>query len=91
MKKYRCLIFDFDMTLFDTSRGSSLCYEKAFESIPHIECNMAEDFLISFFTTFYAEKYVGIENLVYQYRAQSGMSSKRKIDSLKKIRMVCSE
>ena len=33
MKKYRCLIFDFDMTLFDTSRGSSLCYEKAFESI----------------------------------------------------------
>ncbi|WP_074640982.1 glycosyltransferase family 2 protein [Treponema bryantii] len=64
--------------------------EKAFESIPHIECNMAEDFLISFFTTFYAEKYVGIENPVYQYRAQSGMSSKRKIDSLKKIRMVCS-
>ncbi len=64
--------------------------EKAFESIPHIECNMAEDFLISFFTTFYAEKYVGIENLVYQYRAQSGMSSKKKIDSLKKIRMVCS-
>ena len=64
--------------------------ETAFESIPHIECNMAEDFLISFFTTFYAKKYVGIDNQVYQYRAQSGMSSKRKIDSIKKIRMVCS-
>lgn len=64
--------------------------EKAFESIPHIECNMAEDFLISFFVTFYAKKYVGIENQVYQYRVQSGMSSRRKIDSEKKIRMVCS-
>ena len=64
--------------------------EKAFESIPHIECNMAEDFLISFYSTFHAKKYVGIDNQVYQYRAQSGMSSTRKIDSQKKIRMVCS-
>ena len=64
--------------------------EKAFESIPHIECNMVEDFLISFFTTFYAKKYFGIDNQVYLYRVQSGMSSKRKIDSIKKIRMVCS-
>ena len=64
--------------------------EKAFVSIPHIECNMSEDFLIAFFVTFYAKKYVGIENQVYQYRVQSGMSSRRKIDSIKKIRMVCS-
>jgi len=64
--------------------------ERAFESIPHIECNMAEDFLIFFFTFFYAQKYVGIDKLVYYYRAASGMSSARKIDSEKKMRMVCS-
>ncbi|MCR5725081.1 MAG: glycosyltransferase family 2 protein [Treponema sp.] len=64
--------------------------EKAFESIPHIECNMAEDFLIFFFTSFYAKTYVGIDVPVYRYRAKSGMSSARKIDSVKKLRMVCS-
>lgn len=64
--------------------------EKVFENIPHIECNMGEDFLIFFFTSFYAKKYVGIENQVYLYRAQSGMSSTRRIDSIKKLRMVCS-
>ena len=64
--------------------------EKAFESIPHIECNFAEDFLIFFFTSFYSKLYVGIEDKVYRYRVQSGMSSARKIDSLKKIRMICS-
>lgn len=64
--------------------------EKAFESIPHIECNMKEDFLIFFFLAFYAKKYVGIDNKVYRYRHSSGMSSKHKIDSIKKIRTVCS-
>ena len=64
--------------------------ERAFESIPHIECNMTEDFLIFFFTSFYAQKYVGIDKLVYYYRAASGMSSARKIDSIRKLRMVCS-
>ena len=64
--------------------------EKAFESIPHIECNMKEDFLIFFFLSFYAEKYVGIDDEVYLYRHSSGMSSRQKIDSVKKIRTVCS-
>lgn len=64
--------------------------EKVFDSIPHIECNMAEDFLIFFFTAFYAKKYVGVDCPVYRYRASSGMSSARKIDSIKKLRMVCS-
>ncbi len=64
--------------------------KKVFESIPHIECNMAEDFLIFFFTSFYAKKYVGIDTPVYRYRAASGISSARKIDSIKKLRMVCS-
>jgi len=41
-------------------------------------------------STVYAQKYVGIDNLVYYYRAASGMSSARKIDSEKKMRMVYS-
>lgn len=64
--------------------------EKAFEQIPHIECNMTEDFLLFFFISYYAKKYAGIDSPVYRYRVLSGMSSSRKIDSIKKIRMVCS-
>ena len=51
---------------------------------------MAEDFLLFFYASFYAEKYVGIDVPVYRYRVASGMSSARKIDSVKKLRMVCS-
>lgn len=31
--KYRYIIFDFDMTLVDTSRGSAFCYYKSIEAI----------------------------------------------------------
>ena len=51
---------------------------------------MTEDFLLFFFISYYAKKYAGIDSPVYRYRIQSGMSSSRKIDSIKKIRMVCS-
>ena len=64
--------------------------EKVFEQIPHIECNMTEDFLQFFFISYYSKKYVGIDNPVYRYRVASGMSSARKIDSIKKIQTVCS-
>ncbi|MCR5724179.1 MAG: hypothetical protein K6G80_03740, partial [Treponema sp.] len=47
-------------------------------------------FLIFFFTSFYATTYIGIDLPVYRYRAKSGMSSARQIDSVKKLRMVCS-
>lgn len=33
MKEYSNYIFDFDYTLFDTSKGMNACYEKAFSSI----------------------------------------------------------
>ena len=64
-------------------------YEKAFEQIPYTECNMADDLLIFFFVGMNARRYVGIENKVYRYRINSGMSSSRKIDSLKKWRLIC--
>ena len=64
-------------------------YEKAFAQIPYTECNMADDLLIFFFIGINARRYVGIENKVYRYRINSGMSSHRKIDSLKKWELIC--
>ena len=64
--------------------------ETVFERIPYIECNMREDYLIFFFTAVHAQKYVGIEDQVYRYRVANGMSSARKIDSMQKLRTVCS-
>lgn len=64
-------------------------YEKAFSEIPYTECNMADDLLIFFFAGMSAHRYVGIENKVYRYRINSGMSSHRLIDSLKKWQMIC--
>lgn len=64
-------------------------YEKAFEQIPYTECNMADDLLIFFFVSMNARRYVGIENKIYRYRINSGMSSHRKIDTLKKWKMIC--
>ena len=51
---------------------------------------MAEDDLIFFFIIQYAKSYIGIEEKVCRYRIDSGMSSARKIDSVRKWRMVCS-
>lgn len=65
-------------------------FEKAFENIPYTECNMADDFLIFFFVSLYAQNYVSLKNKVYRYRISSGMSSTRKIDTLHKWKMVCS-
>lgn len=63
---------------------------KAFENIPYSECNMAEDYLISFFVNQFAKVYVGIDSKVYRYRITSGVSSSRKIDTLRKWEMICS-
>ena len=51
---------------------------------------MAEDFLIFFYLSVHAARYVGISQKVYQYRVTSGVSSNRKIDTMRKWRMVCS-
>ena len=65
-------------------------YLKALDNIPYSECNMAEDYLFSFFITQFAKTYIGIENKVYLYRVTSGMSSCNTIDTLKKWQMICS-
>ena len=63
---------------------------KAYDNIPYTECNMADDLLLFFFLAQYASSYVGIKDKVYRYRVNTGMSSRRKIDSLHKWKMICS-
>ena len=65
-------------------------FVQAFDNIPYTQCNMAEDLLIFFFISQYAKTYIGIKDKVCRYRIDSGMSSGRKIDTLRKWRMVCS-
>ena len=63
---------------------------RAYENIPYTQCNMADDVLLFFFLAQYAKSYIGIESKVYRYRVNTGMSSRRKIDTLQKWKMVCS-
>ena len=62
---------------------------RAYENVPYTECNMADDVLLFFFISQYAKSYKGIENKVYRYRVNTGMSSGRKIDTLHKWKMIC--
>ena len=63
---------------------------QAFLNIPYCECNMAEDYLISFFLHLFASSYCAIDSKVYLYRTSQGVSSHRKIDTLHKWEMICS-
>ncbi len=63
-------------------------WQKAYENIPYTECNMADDVLLFFFIAQYARSYIGIENKVYRYRVNTGMTSVRKIDSIHKWKMI---
>ena len=63
---------------------------QAYKHIPYTECNMADDLLLFFFVAQSAKSYIGIKDIVYHYRVDFGMSSHRKIDTLKKWQMICS-
>lgn len=63
---------------------------KSYELIPYTECNMADDLLLFFFLSQFAKSYIGIQTKVYRYRVNTGMSSGRKISSLKRWKMICS-
>ena len=65
-------------------------FVKGYRNIPYTQCNMADDVLLFFFLSQYANSYIGIETKVYKYRVNSGMSSGRKIDTLHKWKMICS-
>lgn len=63
---------------------------RAYENIPYCECNLADDFLIFFFVSLFAKSYIGLENKIYLYRIDSGMTSNCKIDSLNRWKLVSS-
>ena len=79
--------------------------QKAYGEIPFTYCTMAEDMLLYFFIALTASKfadvpadgrtrsactYIGISDAVYNYRINTGISSRRKIADLSAWQKVCS-
>lgn len=62
----------------------------AFEKIPYNYCNLAENYLIYFFTALYAKSYCGIQDEVYYYRQKSGMTAANKIETIEQWKFNCS-
>lgn len=66
-----------------------ICLE-AFDKIPQTFCIFGEDFLTYFFISLFAKKYFGINENVYNYFVNTGISSNKKIDSIEEWQKVCS-
>ena len=64
--------------------------QKAYGEIPFTYCSMAEDMLLYFFIALYADKYIGIPDIVYNYRINTGLTSRRQITDLAGLQKVCS-
>ena len=64
--------------------------QKAYSEIPFTYCTMAEDMLLYFFIALHADKYLGIPDTVYNYRINTGISSRRQITDLTEWQKVCS-
>ena len=65
-------------------------YLRAFSYIPFTNCVMAEDLLQYFFIAYEAKKYVGIQDIVYSYTVDTGISSSKKITDLSRWEQICS-
>ncbi|QUY18942.1 glycosyltransferase family 2 protein [Treponema vincentii] len=64
--------------------------QKAYAEIPFTYCTMAEDVLTYFFIALYAGTYVGIPDTVYNYRINTGVTSRKAITDLAEWEKVCS-
>ena len=64
--------------------------QKAYGEIPFTYCTMAEDMLLYFFIASYAGTYIGTPDTVYNYRINTGISSRRQITGLTGWQKVCS-
>lgn len=64
--------------------------KKAYAAIPFTYCTMAEDVLTSFFIALHADKYLGIPDTVYNYRINTGVTSRKEITDLAEWEKVCS-
>ena len=65
-------------------------YLKAFDSIPYMDCSFAEDTIIYFFLALYAKTYIGIEDTVYYYNYNVGVTSAKAITDLTQWERQCS-
>lgn len=64
--------------------------QKAYAEIPFTYCTMAEDVLTYFFIALYAGMYLGIPETVYNYRINTGVTSRKEITDLAEWEKVCS-
>ena len=64
--------------------------QKAFVEIPFTYCTMAEDVLAYFFIALHARTYLGIPDTVYNYRINTGVTSRRQITDRAGWEKVCS-
>ena len=64
--------------------------QKAFAEIPFTYCTMAEDVLTFFFIALHAGTYIGIPETVYNYRINTGVTSRKEITELAEWQKVCS-
>ena len=65
-------------------------YLEALNSIPFSRLVFAEDFLQYFFISRTAKKYLGVQEAVYRYNVDTGISSFAKITSLERWEQICS-
>ena len=64
--------------------------QKAYSEIPFTYCTMAEDMLLYFFIALHADRYLGIPDTIYNYRINTGVTSRRQITDLSEWQKVCS-
>lgn len=65
-------------------------YIRAFEHISPVFCTMAEDVLQYVWLAYEAKSYYGIEDKVYEYSINTGVSSKKQITEIGQWEKVCS-
>ena len=64
--------------------------QKAYAEIPFTYCTMAEDLLLYFFIALHTGTYFGIPDTIYNYRINTGISSRREITDISEWQKVCS-
>ena len=64
--------------------------QKAYSEIPFTYCTMAEDMLLYFFIALHADRYLGIPDTIYNYRINTGVTSRRQITDISEWQKVCS-
>ncbi len=64
-------------------------YLTAFNAIPYLDCSLSVDTAIYFFIAYYAKSYYGINDVVYFYLKNEGITNNKPISDLKKWRRHC--